>query len=55
MRRSGGADLDDSGAEFFDLVEAEAVDGFELGKVLWAGEDDVAESGGGEDEEEWEV
>ena len=53
--RSSGADLDDSGAKFFDLVEAETVDGFELGQVLWSGEDNVAESGRGENEKKWEA
>ena len=47
-----GADFDDAGAEFFDLFEAEAVDGFELREVLRVGEDDAAQGGGGEDEEQ---
>jgi len=44
--------LDDSGAELLYFFEAEAVDGFELGEGLRAGQDYVAERGGGEDEEE---
>lgn len=51
----GSADFDDAGAEFFDFFVAEAVDGLELGESLRAGENDAAESGGGEDEEEREV
>ena len=51
----GSADFDDAGAEFFDFLVAETVDGLELGESLRAGENDAAESGGGEDEEEREV
>jgi hypothetical protein len=47
-----GTNLEDSGAESFRFLEAEAVDGFELSESLRAGEHNTAESGRGEDEEE---
>jgi hypothetical protein len=53
--RSGGADLDDSGTEFFYFFEAEAVNRFELSESLWTSQDDVAKGCRGEDEEEGEA
>ena len=49
--RSGVADLEDAGAVFLDLFEADAVDLLELGEGAGALEDDAAQGGGAEDEE----
>jgi hypothetical protein len=47
-----GANLEDSGAEPFRFLEAEAMDGFELSEGLRASEHNAAEGGRGKDEEE---
>ena len=51
----GAADFEDTCAKFLYFFVAETVDGFELGEILWAGQDDASEGRGGEDEEEREV
>jgi hypothetical protein len=47
-----GTNLEDSEAESLRFLGAEAMDGFELGEGLRAGQHDAAEGGRGKDEEE---
>ena len=51
MERLGVADLEDAGAVFFDLFEADSIDLLELGEGAGALEHDAAQGGGAEDEE----